>query len=201
MCLCYVFTNIQHVSLKEFHPVKWRECPSLITTKLVFVDKKPRSCFCVPKLRISKYEHLWPDYCHDAYHQEPIDTNNGHTYLQISCHMQSRQIPEICGFKTTPKTSTKTKLQVTSYKWNLLNVPNLPNLLNLVISHKLQVTNKDKEIQSLASLFLLLPGAEYFRTSKKLCWRKFVYNIFLLLCCIHLDTRVCLPLMLPTGCV
>ena len=40
--------------------------------------------------------------------------------------MQSRQKPEICGFKTTPKTNTKTKLQSNQSI----------NQINLVISTK-----------------------------------------------------------------
>ena len=91
------------------------ECPSFNNNQASFCWQKPRSCFCVPKLRIFKYQHLWLNCCLRL----PSRTHwyqHGHTYLQTSCHMQSRQIPEICGFKTTPKTSTKTKLQVTSYK-------------------------------------------------------------------------------------
>ena len=179
------------------------ECPSFNNNQASFCWQKPRSCFCVPKLRIFKYQHLWLN-CSQYLPSKTHWYQHGHTYLQISCHMQSRQIPEICGFKTTPKTSTRLsyKLQVISgiYSSTQSTQYTHSSYKSQVTSYKLQVTNKDKEIQSLASLFLLLPGAEYLRTSKKLCWR-FVYNIFLLLCCIPLDTRVCSPVMLPTGCV
>ena len=69
-----------------------------------------------------------------------------------------------------------------------------------VTSYKLQVTHKDKEIQSLASLFFVAAWRGIFQDLQEIVLKKICYNIFLLLCyVIHLDTRVCLPAFLPTG--
>jgi len=180
------------------------ECPSFNDNQASFCWQKPRSCFCVPKLRIFKYQHLWLNCCLHTYHQKNINTNMvTHTCkLVVICNQDRYQrfVGSRQHQRQVPRLSYK--LQVISGIYSMY--PSYPSThssyKSQVTSYKLQVTNKDKEIQSLASLFLLLPGAEYLRTSKKLCWR-FVYNVFLLLCCIPLDTRVCSPVMLPTGSV
>ena len=69
-----------------------------------------------------------------------------------------------------------------------------------VTSYKLQVTNKDKEIQSLASLFFVAAWRGIFQDLQEIVLKKICYNIFLLLCCMYSPGYQSLfTLILPTG--
>ena len=123
--------------------------------------------------------------------------------------MQSRQIPEICGFKTTPKTNTKTKLQSnqsinqinqvistkTKLQSNQINQSNQSSYKSQVTSY----TQGQRNPKSRLSVFVAA-WRGIFQNLQEIVLKKICYNIFLLLCCMYSPGYQSLfTLILPTG--
>ena len=100
-----------------------------------------------------------------------------------------------CGFKTTPKTSTKTKLQVLSGIYSI-------NLINLVISHQSQVTSYTQGQRNPKSRLSVFVAAWHgiFQDLQEIVLKKICYNIF---CCYIVmyspGYQSLFTLILPTG--
>ena len=130
-----------------------------------------------------------------------IDTNMvTHTCkLVVICNQDRYQ--RFVGSRQHQRQVPSHKLQVTSgiYSSTQSTQSTHSSYKSQVTSYKLQVTNKDKEIQSLLSLFCCCLARNISEPPRN------CEDLFMIFFCCYvafvLFTRVCSPVLLPTGCV